>query len=371
MQISSLRARRAATVGLASCCAAFASGAAHAQSSVTLYGIVDGGFTYTSNQGGHSNYQATAGSEQGSRWGLLGSEDLGGGNKAIFRLENGFNLMTGTASANGRIFGRQAWVGIATERYGTVTLGRQYNASQDSLEPLQIASETVQYGTHPFDTDDINNTFRTDNSIKYVTPSLYGLQVNTMYALSGNAGNFATNRSYSVGATFNRGPWRLGAAYVVLDHPASDTTGAIPSDNYFTFLKGISYQRIWGAGGTYDIGNATVGLMYTNTRFELTPASQYQTYQNAEASFRYRITPALHAAIGETYTNVTANGSVKSWHYWQTTSALQYYLSKRTDIYVDLLYQHATHAVAQIEGTSGPSSGGTQLLVVTGIRHKF
>ncbi len=348
-----------------------AAGAAQAQSSVTLYGIVDGGFTYTSNQGGHANYQSTAGSEQGSRWGLLGSEDLGGGNKAIFRLENGFNLQTGTASANGRIFGRQAWVGIATARYGTLTLGRQYNASQDSLEPLQVATDTVQYATHPFDTDDINNSFRTDNAIKYVTPSLYGLQINTMYALSGNAGAFSTNRSYSVGATWSGGPWRLGAAYVVLDHPATDTTGAIPSDNYFSFLKGITYQRIWGAGGLYELGNATVGLLYTNTRFELTPASQYQTYENAEASLRYRLTPALHAAIAETYTNVSTNGKVGSWHYWQTTAALQYFLSKRTDIYVDLLYQHATNALAQIEGTSGASSGPSQLLVVTGIRHKF
>ncbi len=158
---------------------------------------------------------------------------------------------------------------------------------------------------------------------------------------------------------------------MVLDHPATDTTGAIPSDNYFSFLKGITYQRIWGAGGLYDLGNATFGLLYTNTRFELTPASQYQTYENAEASLRYRLTPALHAAIAETYTNVSTNGKVGSWHYWQTTAALQYFLSKRTDIYVDLLYQHATNALAQIEGASGASSGPSQLLVVTGIRHKF
>lgn len=348
-----------------------AAGGAHAQSSVTLYGIVDGGFTYTSNQGGKPNYQATAGNEQGSRWGLLGTEDLGGGNHAVFRLENGFNLMNGTASANGRIFGRQAWVGLASDRYGTLTLGRQYNAAQDSLEPLQVAGDTVQYATHPFDVDDINNTFRTDNSIKYVTPNFRGLQINAMYALSGNAGNFATNRSYSVGATYANGPWHLGAAYVMLDHPATDTTGAIPSDNYFTFLKGISRQRIYGAGGLYDIGDASVGLMYTNTRFELTPANQYRTYQNAEASLRYRVTPALHAALGETYTNVSTNGKVDSWHYWQTTAGLQYFLSKSTDVYADLLYQRATNAVAQIEGASGPSSSHTQWMAVTGIRHKF
>jgi len=262
-------------------------------------------------------------------------------------------------------------VGLASDRYGTLTLGRQYNAAQDSLEPLQVAGDTVQYATHPFDVDDINNTFRTDNSIKYVTPNFRGLQINAMYALSGNAGNFATNRSYSVGATYANGPWHLGAAYVMLDHPATDTTGAIPSDNYFTFLKGISRQRIYGAGGLYDIGDASVGLMYTNTRFELTPANQYRTYQNAEASLRYRVTPALHAALGETYTNVSTNGKVDSWHYWQTTAGLQYFLSKSTDVYADLLYQRATNAVAQIEGASGPSSSHTQWMAVTGIRHKF
>jgi general bacterial porin, GBP family len=347
------------------------SGQAFAQSSVTLYGIVDGGFTYTSNQGGKANYQATAGSEQGSRWGFTGNEDLGGGNHAIFRLENGFNLMTGTASANGRIFGRQAWVGLSNDQWGSLTFGRQYNASQDSLEPLQVAVVTSQYGTHPFDTDDLNNTFRTDNSVKYVTPNFHGLTVNSMYGFSNNAGNFATNRSWSVGASYAGGPLQLGAAYVQLDNPATDTTGAIPSDNYFTFIKGISQQRIWGLGGVYNFGNLGFGAMYTNVAFELTPPSQHQNYQNAEVSVRYQITPALHAAIGETWTGVNANGQKDSWHYWQTTSALQYFLSKRTDVYVDLIYQRATNAVAQIEGTSGPSSSGNQFLVVTGVRQKF
>lgn len=346
-------------------------GQAYAQSSVTLYGILDAGFTYTSNQGGAANYQATSGSEQGSRWGFTGNEDLGGGNHAVFKLENGFNMDTGAAGSGGRIFGRQAWVGLSSNQWGTVTLGRQYNAAQDSLEPLQVSNDTSQCGTHPFDTDDLNNSFRTDNSIKYVTPSYSGLQFNSMYGFSGNAGNFSTNSSWSAGASYLSGPWSLGAAYVQLNHPATDTTGAIPSDNYFTFLTGISRQRIWGAGGLYALGDATLGLMYTNTNFDLATAGTHRMYQNVEASVRYKITPALHAALGETYTAVSTNATPSSWHYWQTTSALQYFLSKSTDVYIDLIYQRATNAVAQIEGTSGPSSSDTQWLAVTGIRHKF
>ena len=85
--------------------------AAHAQSSVTLYGLIDAGITYSNNQAGHSAWQATSGTVNGSRWGLRGSEDLGGGLKAIFTLENGFSIMNGTSKQSSRMFGRQAFVG--------------------------------------------------------------------------------------------------------------------------------------------------------------------------------------------------------------------------------------------------------------------
>jgi len=86
---------------------------AHAQSSVTLYGLIDAGITYTNNQRGHSNWQETSGSVNGSRWGLRGAEDLGGGLKAIFTLENGFNINNGTLGQQSRMFGRQAYVGLS------------------------------------------------------------------------------------------------------------------------------------------------------------------------------------------------------------------------------------------------------------------
>jgi len=122
--------------------------AAHAQSSVTLYGIVDAGFTYTNNQKGQSAYQATPGNVQGSRWGLTGSEDLGGGNKVLFKLENSFNLETGALGGGGRMFGRGAWVGLSNDQAGMITLGRQYNSVQDYLSNLQIngVGAMSQYG---------------------------------------------------------------------------------------------------------------------------------------------------------------------------------------------------------------------------------
>ena len=118
--------------------------AAHAQSSVTLYGLIDAGITYTNNQGGHSNWQETSGSVNGSRWGLRGSEDLGGGLKAIFTLENGFNIANGNLGQNSREFGRQAFVGLASDQFGSVTLGRQYDSAVDYLGPLALTGTAIR-----------------------------------------------------------------------------------------------------------------------------------------------------------------------------------------------------------------------------------
>src|SRR5260370_36937450 len=89
-------------------------GVAHAQSSVTLYGIVDAGFVYNNNSGGHKLYETRAGNLQGDRWGLRGTEDLGGGLKALFVLENGFNAFNGTLGQKGDEYGRQAYVGLTS-----------------------------------------------------------------------------------------------------------------------------------------------------------------------------------------------------------------------------------------------------------------
>jgi predicted porin len=100
--------------------AALAAAGAHAQSSVTLYGVIDAGIAYVHNaQGAGGVNQSTlvkfsSGNTFGSRWGLKGTEDLGGGLAAIFQLENGFNVGTGALGQGGREFGRKSVVGNMT-----------------------------------------------------------------------------------------------------------------------------------------------------------------------------------------------------------------------------------------------------------------
>lgn len=121
----------AATCALALCTGAYA------QSTVTLYGTVDAGITYTSNQqftradgsvGSGHGWALTGGNLVPSRYGLVGVENLGGGMQAKFMLENSFYTGSGAFVQSGAQFNRQAWVGVAHERYGTLSLGRQYDS---------------------------------------------------------------------------------------------------------------------------------------------------------------------------------------------------------------------------------------------------
>jgi general bacterial porin, GBP family len=148
---------------------------AHAQSSVTLYGFIDEGFQYTSNVGGHSLYALASGvQQQGSRWGLKGQEDLGGGLSALFLLENGFDLNNGSALPNGQMFGRQAYVGITSDKLGGLTFGRQYDSVVDYVSPL---TATGTWGgaafEHLFDNDNTGESFRITrlNTPALISPS--------------------------------------------------------------------------------------------------------------------------------------------------------------------------------------------------------
>src|SRR5246127_71882 len=153
---------------------------AFAQNSVTLYGIVDNGFSYTNNQtslgstsGGKSAVKMAQGVFAGSRFGLKGAEDLGGNTKAIFQLESGFNSATGAQQYSNAMFGRQAWVGLTNPTYGTFTAGRQYASYYQMLSPYSPTTWiTGYYGAHPGDVDGLDTIYRANNTLLYMSPSL-------------------------------------------------------------------------------------------------------------------------------------------------------------------------------------------------------
>jgi general bacterial porin, GBP family len=381
------------TLIVAAVSASFAT-AASAQSSVTLYGIVDAGFTYVNNVQNTgmgpdrqvSNFGMSSGNLQGSRWGLRGQEDLGGGMKAIFALENGFDITNGRTGQDGRQFGRQAYVGLTSNGFGTVTLGRQYDSVVDYLGPLTANGNWGgTFFSHPYDNDNTDNSFRINNSIKYQSANYGGFSFGGLYGFSNNSEAFATNRAYSAGMQYANGPFKVAAAYLQTQGANGNAGGAITDPNAANLAAGngnigaagtirTKRQRTYGVGASYSAGALTFGGVWTQSRFDDVLASDADAnFNNYELNARYNLTPALALGGAYTYTRANLHGFGQSEHvdYHQVGLQADYRLSKRTDIYAEGVYQKATDkGRANIYGVNS-SASGNQVVVSTGIRHRF
>ncbi|MDR6413044.1 porin [Paraburkholderia terricola] len=349
------------------------SSVAHAQSSVTLYGSVDEGFQYTSNVGGHPLYALVSGvQQQGNRWGLKGQEDLGGGLSALFLLENGFSLNNGSALPNRQMFGRQAYVGLASNNAGAVTFGRQYDFVVDYVAPL---TATGSWGgslfEHLFDNDNTAESFRIDNSVKYTSANYAGLQFGGLYGFSNQAGAFADNRAWSVGAQYVNGPLAVGAAYMDIDNPSVNTSGAVTGSPYLS-----KQQRVASAGANYTIGASTLGLVYSHTEIvgRLTTPVSTLKFDNIEFNAKVNLTAQWFIAAMYGYSNVLNSfASHSSSHQNQLGLMADYRLSKRTDCYVQTAYvKESGPAILPLIGSSGgESSANNQTVARVGIRTSF
>ncbi|SIT45396.1 Porin Gram-negative type [Paraburkholderia piptadeniae] len=359
--------------------ASFAS-VAHAQSSVTLYGTLDAGLTYTSNVDGHAQWALGSGSVDENRFGLRGVEDLGGGLKTIFTLEQGFNLNNGSQAQSGKMFSRQAFVGLSSQA-GTVTLGRQYDEMHDFVAPLAATgswggSNFAHFGN--LDMLDDNSGVATNNSIKFTSANYAGFSFGGTYGFS-NSSKFAANREYSFGAGYENAGLRIGAGYQQRNSPNVNDKGASDLvDMSGLDLADVTFrQRSFGAGASYAFGPAVVGLLWTQARFDnFTGNSASIHTNNYEVNAKYNLTPALGLGASYTYTN----GAIDDFHFHANQFGLQgdYALSKRTDIYAQGVYQvtsspQGTFVAAAIDNgnASGFSSSRRQAVASVGMRHRF
>jgi len=383
---------------------------AHAQSSVTLYGLLDAGVSYTNNSRtatgvGGSAVKLSSGLLQGNRWGLKGAEDLGGGLKAVFDLESGFTIGTGALGQGGREFGRNAYVGLSSDTAGTVTLGRQNEFMYDYVGHLSLDDFNGTGGTvfnHPLDNDNTGGTFRVDNSVKYVSTNYNGLTFGGLYGFSNQAGGFANNRAYSFGANYNNGPIAAALAYTQLNNSGTPTANAAGGavDNSTTSgdaTLNAQRQRTFGGGLNYTFGPANVGFVVTNT--QLNNATGFGTgggstitspasvrFTNYEVNAHYSLTPAVTLGAAYTYTDGHfANAAGAASPKWNQFSLLSdYALSKRTDVYGVATYQRVNGDFAQ-QGTTlipaafqgadtnvgGASASNNQVVLGVGLRTRF
>lgn len=370
------------------------SAGAAAQSSVSLYGVVDDAFSYVSNQHGKSNFYMSQGNLQASKFGLLGAEDLGGGTKTIFRLESGFNSLTGAQSSAGYIFNRQAYVGLSNDNYGTLTLGRQYTPYFNmvgALGPTGVLTGAT--GAHPGDLDALDTTLRFNNSITYASPKIAGLTFGAQYALGGTPGSFSNGSNLSAALRYDYQAFSGAVGYVKLKNMAtSQALGsfAINSPVNNGYASANSTQMI-AAAGRYTIGSLMVGLNYSNVQYAAGSHSLFESeavFNTYGAIATYQFTPVVFASIGYSYTRASkANGIDDAARYNQISLEQTYSLSKRTVFYALEAYQHAggksliasgagttiADAVAVVGDSQNttPSSGPSQFVGMVGIKHSF
>lgn len=346
---------------------------ARAQATVQLYGIVDDAVTFTTNQGGAHAWAQTSGVGQSDRWGLRGVEPLGNGLKAIFRLENGFTLNDGRFSQGGLEFGRQAFVGLASDRFGSLTFGRQYDFMSTNLTQFSAGTVTPSvFGFHLGDLDRLGAE-RLDNSVRYVTPEWGGLQLGALYSFGGQPGNFVANSAVAFGATYERGPLRVGAAYVgmhnytavfgigtsVVGVPLVGTRsqGLLPQFQVFDKLS------VSGVGAGYQWGPAFLHGVFTLVGFRQNSVSA--SLRTAEGGVRYSVTYALSLAGSYAYSKL---GQA---HWNQFVTGIDYALSKRTDIYWNAVVLRSSQGVRAQLFTLPASSSNSQTVVSLGLRHLF
>jgi predicted porin len=337
-------------------------GLADAQSAVTLYGAVDGGFFFenrsagsTPGQNAGKTFAVVDGGWDPSRWGLKGTEDLGGHLTVNFQLESGFTLTNGEiGNGNGNFFGRQAWVDLAGD-YGTLKTGVQFSPFFYALYETDARSfEFFGSGIVNY-VDNVLATGAFDaNGISYTSPKIGGLVASAEIELGGSPGDFQAGRKYSAALKYQIGPLLINAA---IYDGNSGGTGQTPLPSTVEF-EGRTI------GAAYKIGTVTARAAFVN--YKVAGSFNNNVYSGG---LEWLALPSLDIDLGAYVTsdrNHTANHSVLA------AIGAEYFLSKTTGVYAQLgiVNNHGAMntglAIAAFTGASGTTIGGN-----IGVRHNF
>lgn len=324
-------------------------GAASAQTSVTMYGVVDMALQHENNGGAAGSKTALdSGIESGSRLGFKGSEDLGGGLKANFDLEMGVNADNGTSSQGGLTFGRQAWVGLSGN-FGSVNFGRQYAPifiATDSVDPFDAGIISGQAGSGTSSSGILGvfgTPFRTNNTVNYTTSNLGGFSGSLAYSFGEVAGDNSANRQIGLSGTYANGPALATVAY----HKANDALG--------------NATKILFVGGTWDFKVVKAAAAYGKTTTDL------NTVDNKTAMLGVTVPVGPGNILGSWVhqKNDLVGGGKSN----QLAVGYTYAMSKRTDLYTS--YSRTANDANDNAGGLAAGNGLTDKLFNVGIRHKF
>jgi predicted porin len=327
------------TIGLA--LLAVCSTSALAQSSVSIYGIVDAGLVRESGGSADSVTKISSGIASGSRLGFKGKEELGGGLSAVFQLESGINVDTGTSGQGGVLFGRQAFVGL-NSKFGAVTVGRQYTPYYKTLrdigDPFGAVSMAGRSG-NLFPT----NT-RANNVVEYVSPVIAGWRADLAWAAGEAAGDSSRNRQLGGSVGYAAGPLTIQLAHHRIDNAtATDSTrNTLLSANYafkpVTVYASYARNKGLGQAGSKDM--------------------------LAGVSIPFGASKLLFSHVRH-HDDTAANNDARQWGI-----AYDVQLSKRTDIYIAYAVIDNRNAAAFTVGNATDTGTGDKAFNL-GVRHNF
>lgn len=347
---------KASPLHLAWCLAVCAG--AQAQSNVTVYGLVDMNAGWTSDlarDGGHT-WRVNAGGMNTSRLGFVGSEDLGGGTKALFQLEMGIAADTG--GADNPLFKRQATVGLAG-RWGTLLLGRAFTTVYDFVLPYDPMGYAPMYSWAPAGNASgagkYGMTLAFDNLVKY----------------AGKVGNLSFGASYGAGEQAATGDGAKGAV------AASYAAGPVSVVATYERVNGnrVSGTRdvatVWHLGALVDTGRLKVQAAMRDYR--LAPAApgpdvRARLYWGGA---NYLVTPVLTATGAVYYQDVLDVPRGTDADPVMIVGRLRYALSKRTDLYLTGAYAKARHGQLVSLARDEAGFGSTQRSILAGMQHRF
>lgn len=329
------------------------SGAAMAQSSVTLYGVVDTSVAYVKGQESVSGLLNSGNAT--SRLGFRGTEDLGNGLKANFVLEGQVDPDNG----GGFDFKRQSTVGLSGS-FGEVRLGRALTASYNAVSRYDLFGTVGLGSTLAWAGSQTGYQNRSNNMISYISPKFSGFGVGIDYGFGEKEAN-RDGRNMGVGATYDNGPLSLGLGYDRQNNVSNPDAGIANTD-----------LKTWQLGGSYNFGVAKLLAFYKNTKYNEVATGDDFTLK----TYNLGVSVPVGAAgeVKATYNNykISDNGGKAN----QFSLGYVHNMSKRTAVYGTYAYlknkDGATFDLnGAFTGVNGANDSGKMHGLQVGIRHAF
>jgi len=321
-------------------------GVAHAQSNVTVYGIVDTGYVK------ETGSKVTMDEKVNNRLGFRGVEDLGGGMKATFELEHRFKLPTGKSSSRGDFEGA-ANVGLAGN-FGAVRFGRVNELSTETLRTLDPFNQYGVGGMIETPLRGHDTEGRLSYTARYDSPNMSGFSFGASYSLKNNPNTVGLVTAGGGEGTFDNDGYALSVKYM---------NGPIVALANYNRAVNSNDSYNWNVGGAYSFGPAKLSLAYEKTELQTAPiVGEDVGIKNILAGLSYKIgSGTINASFNRAKADVAgADGTAKKFALGYTHD-----LSKRTSVYLDVARTKLDSDYIDFEGNDKINA------VNVGVTHKF